>query len=90
MVKIITATMPYLGKDGDKGAINLGAMVIKKLVKPLHNSGRNIRCDRYFTRIDMIETLKSSNLTVVETVMPNQKHLPVEFTKKGGCLVGSA
>ena len=43
-----------------------------------------------FTRIDMTETLKSNNLTVVETVMPNQKYLPVEVTKKGGCLVGSA
>ena len=38
----------------------------------------------------MTETLKSNNLTVVETVMPNQKYLPVEVTKKGGCLVGSA
>ena len=82
MVKIITATMPYLGKDGDKVAINLGVMVTKKPVKPLHNSGRNIRCDRYFTRIDMIETLISNNLTVVETIMPNRKYLPVELTKK--------
>ena len=82
MVKIITATMPYLGKDGDKVAINLGAMVMKKPVKPLHNSGRNIRCDRYFTRIEMIETLISNNLTVVETIMPNRKYLPVELTKK--------
>ena len=70
--------MPYLGKDGDKVAINLGAMVTKKPVKPLHNSGRNIRCDRYFTRIEMIETLISNNLTVVETIMPNRKYLPVE------------
>ena len=74
--------MPYLGKDGDKVAINLGAMVMKKPVKPLHNSGRNIRRDRYFTRIDMIETLISNNLTVVETIMPNRKYLPVELTKK--------
>ena len=39
--------MPYLGKDGDKVAINLGATVVKKLVEPLHNSGRNVTCDQY-------------------------------------------
>ena len=37
----------------------------------------------------MIETLKSNNLTVVGTVIPNQKHLPAELTKKAGPLVGS-
>ena len=36
----------------------------------------------------MIETLKSNNLTVVGTVMPNRKHLPVELTEKAGHLVG--
>ena len=30
----------------------------------------------------MNETLESNDLTVVGAVMPNQKHLPVELTKK--------
>ena len=81
--------MPYLGKDGEKVAVNLAAMVVKKLVKPLHNFVRNIACDRYFTGVEMIETLKSNNLTLVGTVMPNQKHLPVALTIKAGLLVGS-
>ena len=81
--------MPYLGKDRDKLAVNLGAMVVKKLVEPLHNSGRNITCDRYFTGVEIIETLNTNNLTVRGTNMPNQKHLPVELTKKAGHLVGS-
>ena len=37
----------------------------------------------------MIETLKSNNLTIVGTVMPNRKHLLVELTKKACRLVGS-
>ena len=37
----------------------------------------------------MIETLKSNNLTIVGTVMPNRKHLLVELTKKAYRLVGS-
>ena len=82
--------MPYLGKDGDKVAVNLGATVVKKLVEPLHNSGRNITCDRYFTGVEMIETLKSNNLPVVGAVMPNEKYLPVELAKKAGRLVGSS
>ena len=36
--------MPYLGKDGDKVAVNFGAAVVKKLVEPLNNSERNIAC----------------------------------------------
>ena len=43
--------MTYLGKDGEKIAVNLGATVVKKLVEPLHNSGRNVTCDRYFTGV---------------------------------------
>ena len=38
--------MPYLGDNGDKVAVYLGVTVVKKLVKPLHNSGRNIACDQ--------------------------------------------
>ena len=57
--------MPYLGKDGDKVAVNFGAAVVKILVQPLHNSGRNIACGPYFTCVDMIEILKSNSLTVV-------------------------
>ena len=38
--------MPYLGDNGDKAAVYLGVTVVKKLVKLLHNSGRNIACDQ--------------------------------------------
>ena len=50
--------MPYLGKYGDKVAVNIRAAVVEKLVEPLHNSGRNIACGPYFTCVDMIETQK--------------------------------
>ena len=80
--------MPYLGKDRDRVAVTLGATVVKKLVEPLHNSGRNITCGRYFIGVEMIETLRSNNLTVVGTVMPNRKH-SLQLTKKAGRLVES-
>ena len=75
-------TVPYLGKDGDKVAVNLEVTVVKRLSEPLHNSRRNIKCDRYFTGVEAIETLKRSNSNVARTIMPNRKHLPVELTKK--------
>ena len=74
--------MPHLGKGGDKVAVNLGATVVKKLVEPLHNSGGNITCDQYFMGVEMIETVKNNNLTIVGTVILNRKYLPVELTKK--------
>ena len=81
--------MPYFGKYRDKLAINLGAMVVKTIVGPLHNSGRYITCDQYFTGVEAIETVYSNNLTVSGAIMANQKHLPVELTKIAGRLVGS-
>ena len=83
------SAMPYLGKDGDKVGVNLGAPVVKRLVEPLHNSGINVTCDQYFMGVEMIETIKSNNLTLFGKLMPNRKHLPVELTKKAGRLVGS-
>ena len=76
-------------QGGDKVAVNLGTTVVKRLVEPLHNSGINVTGDQYFTGVETIETLKSNNLTLFGTLMPNRKHLPVELTKKAGRLVGS-
>ena len=54
---------PYLGNEGDKIATNLGATVVKKLVEPIHNTSRNITCDRYFTDVELFEHLLKVKLT---------------------------
>ena len=66
---------PYLGKERDKIATNLGATVVKKHVEPIHNTSQNIACDELFERLKV-------KLTFVGTVMPNGKHLTIALTAK--------
>ena len=52
--------IPYLGKEGDAPAMNLGSQVVKKLVKPIRGSSHNITCDRFFTSVALFEELYRS------------------------------
>ena len=75
-------TIPYLGKEGDAPAVNLGAQVIKNLVEPIKGTKHNVTCDCYFTSIDLFEELYNNNLTAEGTVIPNRRHLPLFLLPK--------
>ena len=75
-------TIPYLGKEGDAPAVNLGAQVVKNLVEPIKGTSRNVTCDRYFTSVYLFEEFYNNNLTAVGTVMPNRRHLPLSLLTK--------
>ena len=74
--------IPYLGKEGDVPAVNVGAQIVKNLVEPIKRTNRNVTCDRYFTSINLFEELYSDNLTAVGTVMPNRRHLLLSLLPK--------
>ena len=74
--------IPYLGKEGDAPAVNLGAQVVKNLVEPIKGTNCNATCDRYFTSVDLFEELYNDNYTAVGTVMPNRRHLPLLLLPK--------
>ena len=74
--------IPYLGKEGDAPALNLGAQVVKYLVEPIKGTSCNVTCDHYFTSVDLFEELYDNNLIAVGTVMPNRRHLPVSLLPK--------
>ena len=54
--------IPYLGKETEFPAVNLGAQVVKSLVEPIKATNKNITCDRYFTSVDLFEELSKINL----------------------------
>ena len=85
-------SIPYLGKEGDAPAVNLGAQVVKNLVEPIKGTSRNVTCDHYFMSLDLFEELYDNNLTAVGTVMPNRRHLPLLLLPKQarGCEVNSS
>ena len=71
--------IPYLGKDGNTPAVNLGWTVVTKLVGPIRNTHQNVTSDHFFTSIDLFEDLHKNNVTTVGTVKANRKNLPVKF-----------
>ena len=74
--------IPYLSKEGDAPAVNLGAQVFKNLVEPIKGTNRNVTCGRYFTSVDLFEELYNDNLTAVGTLMPNRRHLAISLLPK--------
>ncbi|XP_054713571.1 piggyBac transposable element-derived protein 4-like [Uloborus diversus] len=72
----------YCGKNSNKS--NKPIDVVKRLVEPLYNTGRNVTTDNWYTSYPLAKDLISKNLTIVGTLRKNKKEIPVEFvnTKK--------
>ena len=69
--------MIYLGKQPDKERHkNVSAKVVLDLVGTYKGSGRNATTDNFFTSLELAETLRSWNLTLVGTVRRNKTFLP--------------
>lgn len=68
----------YAGKTEDSTPNTRGPKeIVKRLVSPLRNSGRNVTTDRYYTSIDLAEDLyREFGLTLVGTLQKNRKHIP--------------
>ncbi|KAJ4446305.1 hypothetical protein ANN_13000 [Periplaneta americana] len=59
--------------------------VVRRLVKPLEGTGRNVTTDRYYTSIELAEELYNDDkLTLVGTLKSNRKHIPEELKKTQG------
>ena len=55
---------------------NVGAKVGLDLVGTYKSSGRNVTTDNFFTFLELAETLRSQNLTLLGTVRRNKTFLP--------------
>jgi hypothetical protein len=64
--------------------------VVTKLVEPLHNSGRNITCDNFFTSVKLADMLLSQGLTLLGTMRRNIRDIPQEFQSNRARPVGSS
>ena len=74
--------IPYLGKERDAPAVNLRGQAIKNLVEPIKGTNLNATCDCHFMSVDLFEEHHSNNVTAVDTVMPNRRHLPLLLLPK--------
>lgn len=69
----------YTGKINNQRDVNQGARVVKRLVEPYKNTGRNITTDNFFTSLELAEELVQWKLSIVGTLKKNKKCVPNEF-----------
>lgn len=72
----------YAGKqpEGPFRLDNDSMSVVRRLCRPIYNSGRNVVCDNWFTSIPLaIELLKRQRLTLVGTLRKNKREIPPPF-----------
>ncbi|XP_022910889.2 piggyBac transposable element-derived protein 4-like [Onthophagus taurus] len=58
---------------------NLGLEVVQTLVRGIHNSGRNLTIDNFFTSVPLATYLLDKNITVVGTLRQNKSDIPKEM-----------
>lgn len=67
--------------DGPFKLDNSASSVVKRLVQPIRNTGRNITTDNWFTSVPLaIDLFNNYKLTLVGTIRKNKRQLPIEFT----------
>lgn len=85
----------YCGKDTDGQGLtdeeqefSKPTQSIIRLSKPVHNTGRNITADNWFTSIEAVKLLLNKGLTYVGTVNKKKREIPPEFQPSKLRLVG--
>ncbi|KAJ4431072.1 hypothetical protein ANN_19665 [Periplaneta americana] len=53
--------------------------IVKRLVAPIKDSGRNVTTDLFYTSIELAEDLYKCKITLVGTMKNNRKHIPEEL-----------
>ncbi|XP_049847194.1 uncharacterized protein LOC126299375 [Schistocerca gregaria] len=75
----------YTGKSGNTQHSNGPMEIVKRLIKPIEKSGRNVTTDRYYTSVELAETLWNDfHLTLVGTLQSNRRHIPEELKTTTG------
>ncbi|XP_023225627.1 piggyBac transposable element-derived protein 4-like isoform X2 [Centruroides sculpturatus] len=72
----------YCGKqpEGEYSVSNSPDQIVKRLVKPIAKSWRNLTVDNWFTSCSLVSDLLQDRITMVGTIRKNKRELPLRFT----------
>lgn len=80
----------YVGKqpDGPFQVSNTPADIVKRLVKNIEGSNRNITTDNWYTSCQLADDLLQKKLTLLGTLRKNKREIPPEFLAQKNQTIG--
>ena len=76
--KYLLNGFPYLGKDEQRPANEtLAEHVVKRLMQPFINKGRNLTTDNFFTSLKLAKELRSKSTSLVGTINRARREIPL-------------
>lgn len=83
-IRYVLNIIPYVGKDEARPSKErVGENIVKQLVEPYLNKGRNVTMDNYFTSLNLAKELKKKKTTLVGTLNRNRREVPPTLKKCG-------
>jgi hypothetical protein len=85
--KYVVNAFPYLGRDDTRPpGDSLSESVVMKLMQPYLGKGRNVTVDNFFTSLRLAERLKKSKTSLVGTMNPIRREVPLSAKSASGDL----
>lgn len=69
----------YTGKINGQRDVKQGERIVKQLVEPYKNTGRNVTTDNFFTTLELAEHLVNWKFSIVGTLKKKRKCVPQQF-----------
>ena len=71
----------YCGKqpDGPYALSNSSFDIVKRLIKSIENSNRNLTTDNYYTSVPLADYLLENKIKLIGTLKKNKHEIPPEF-----------
>ncbi|XP_071572267.1 piggyBac transposable element-derived protein 4-like [Temnothorax nylanderi] len=74
--------IPHVGKDDKRPQKSMPSYYVRKLSEPIYDSHRNITCNKRFTSVPLVQSMKNKcSLSMVGTIRAKEKEIPLEIKK---------
>ncbi|XP_071567244.1 piggyBac transposable element-derived protein 4-like [Temnothorax nylanderi] len=72
----------YVGKDDKRPQKSMPFYYVRKLSEPIYDSHRNITCNKRFTSVPLVQSMKNKcSLSMVGTIRAKEKEIPLKIKK---------